>query len=70
MLWANGKADVPSFSLLQLRSQGRLKMLTDPLLLHLMNLKAVTEKAKAQHTEKELNRPNWEANSRRWEGGK
>lgn len=44
-------------------------MLTDPLLLHLMNLKAVTEKAKAQHTEKEINRLNWEENSRKWEGG-
>ena len=70
MLWVNGKGDAPSLSLLQMWSQGRLKMLMDPLLLHLMNLKAVTEKAKAQHTEKEINRPNWEENSRRWEGGK
>lgn len=70
MLWANGKGDVPSFSLLQMRSQGRLETFTDPLLLHLMNLKAVAEKAKAQHTEKQINRPNWEGNSRRCEGGK
>lgn len=49
MLWANGKGDVlPSLSL-QMRSQGRLETFLNPLLLHLMNLKAVAEGKGSTH---------------------